>query len=82
MPARFTAHTQQDYRAELAENIEPPFEFLIVVTGYPVGGGYGLGRAIIKSKAVGGCGERRRFGITDEGREDRTKEHAGNTTFA
>ena len=43
------------------------FEFLVVMTVYTAGGNYVLGSAIVESKAVNGCGERRRFGITDEG---------------
>ena len=39
------------------------FSSSAVVTEYPVTGSYGLGSAIVESKGVDGCGERRRFRI-------------------
>ena len=36
----------------------------VVVTEYPIAGSYGLDAAIVESKAVNGCGERRRFRIS------------------
>ena len=55
---------------------------LVAMTGYSVGGGDGLGGAMVESKAIDGCRERRSFRKIDERDRDGTKEHALSTTIA
>ena len=55
---------------------------MVVITEYPVMGGYGLGSAIVEPKAGSRCWERRRVRVIDEGPMDGMKKYAKSTIIS